>query len=66
VFSFLRKNSHQKISSFIATVKKQKQKITASKYIDELIFTVRRSGLEGVISFKWIYHGESIGLVVKQ
>jgi len=38
----------------------------ASKYTDELIFTVRRSGLEGAISFKWTYPGKSVGLVAKQ
>jgi len=67
VFSFLGKNSYQKFSSLILIIKKQKNKNNkASKYIDELIFMVRRSSLEGAISFNWTYHGESVGSVAKQ
>jgi len=42
------------LSSFILIVKTKKQtnNIKASKYTDELLLTVRRSGLDRVISFK--------------
>jgi len=62
VFSFLGKNSHQKFSSFIPIVKNKNnnnKNNKASKYTQELIFTVRRSGLKGAISFKWTYHIKS-------
>jgi len=62
VFCFLSKISHQKYSSSILVVKNNNE---ALKYTDELTH-IRRSGLDGVISFKWTYLGESVGLVPKE
>jgi len=50
-------------NSFILIVKKKNTRIMK---LDELIFMVMRSSLDGAISFKLTYHGESIGLVAKQ
>jgi len=60
--SFLGIIPHQKFSFSVLVVKESNNK--ASKHTDDL--TVWRSGLDRAISFKWTYHGESIGLVPKQ